>query len=129
MIIFPQMFNEKLALALKQRNIKPTELARRARISDAAISRYLKGEREPSIDALISIADALGVGYEEILSWFKSGSPKLKQESRVDRMIGLFLELNKDEQEIYLESIEVRVKKKGASNEEGKSRKQVEKPL
>lgn len=52
------MFNEKLSLALAQRKIKPSDLARRAKISEAAVSRYLSGERVPSVDALIAIADA-----------------------------------------------------------------------
>lgn len=45
------------------------ELARLANISEATISRYLKGSRTPSISAVINISKVLNMSILE-LTWF-----------------------------------------------------------
>ena len=131
MLISPVMlFYEKLELALKQRGINPASLARRTKISESAISRYLKGDRTPSVKALISIADVLGISYEDIMSWLNSGVPDLKKETLDEKLMGYFKEMTEFEKEVYVDSLEKRSKaKKGATkNEENtsKPRKKVQ---
>lgn len=45
---------------------KPTDLARRSHISDAAVSRILKGERKADVETLSSFAHALKLPPEQV---------------------------------------------------------------
>lgn len=107
-----QMFGEKLKLALKQRGISQEELSRRTKISKGAIARYIDGSRSPVVENLILIAKSLNVGYDEIISWFENGTPNLKRESLKERFMGLFDSMSELEQEIYVEGMEVRTRRK-----------------
>jgi transcriptional regulator with XRE-family HTH domain len=49
-----------IAGVLEQSGLKQAELARRAGISRSVLNAYLKGHREPGVDALIRIAIAGG---------------------------------------------------------------------
>lgn len=46
---------------LDNRNWRPTDLAKKARLSDTAISRILRGQRKPDTDTLIAIAKAFHI--------------------------------------------------------------------
>jgi len=62
---------EKLSSHLKRllevKGIRQTELAKRASISQGAVSRYVNGLQEPKSRELHAISKALGVSME---SWF-----------------------------------------------------------
>ena len=123
------MFHEKLQQALEQRGLKPIDLVRRTKLSDAAISRYLSGERTPNADGIILIAEALEVDFNEIMSWFKTGNPNLDREGIESRLMGLFREMDEVEARWYADSLEsdLRKKKGDLPNEKGKPKKQTEK--
>lgn len=53
---------------ISTREWKPTDLAKRSRISDTAVSRILRGERKPDTDTLLSFAHALNVSPITITS-------------------------------------------------------------
>ena len=59
--------------------ITQKELASRAGITEAAISRYISGERVPRALALAGIAKALGTTMEELM-----GEPSPQKEKRTD---------------------------------------------
>lgn len=52
-------FQEWLNKQLFDRNLIPADITKRTGLSSSQISRIISGEREPGIDALIAIADAL----------------------------------------------------------------------
>ena len=54
-------FKERLNQALKIRDIRPVDLARKTKISESTISQYRSGYAEPKEDKLAKIADALSV--------------------------------------------------------------------
>lgn len=51
----------------KKRNLTTTKLANLAGLSQSTISKYEKGERNPSDDAVESIANALNISVQELL--------------------------------------------------------------
>lgn len=57
--------------------ISATELSERSGVSAASISRYLNGIRQPTIDSLVSIADALDKSSDYLLG--RSGEPDGKK--------------------------------------------------
>lgn len=52
----------------RQRNLSQTDLARLGRVSPSAISQAEGGRRGLSLDTLLSLADGLGVGLDELLA-------------------------------------------------------------
>ena len=54
-------FSDKLKELMEQNNMKAVELARTCGLSEAAISDYLKGKKEPRGRQSIEIAKALQV--------------------------------------------------------------------
>lgn len=51
---------------LNKKGWKPTELAKYSKLSDAAISRILRGERRPDTDTLLSFAKAFKISPSTI---------------------------------------------------------------
>lgn len=54
-------FSEKLSLRLKQIGMTQRDLAKEIQMTEATVSRYISGERLPSVETLKKIADALEV--------------------------------------------------------------------
>lgn len=52
---------KKINEALKEKNMTQKELAEKAGVTEAAVSHYVKGDREPRSNTLGVIAAALGV--------------------------------------------------------------------
>lgn len=54
-------FGDFLSNALLTSGMSSSELARKSGVSQAAISRWLSGKREPKLDSFLAILDALGL--------------------------------------------------------------------
>ncbi|MGN0730972.1 MAG: helix-turn-helix transcriptional regulator [Treponema sp.] len=50
----------RIEFELKRNNMSQKDLAKRLEVSEVTVSRWLNGERDPSIETLNRIADALG---------------------------------------------------------------------
>src|SRR5437899_2841900 len=59
-------FQNTLASELKQRGWNQIEAARHLGISQALVSAYLRGEREPMLSTASQIARALGISLDEL---------------------------------------------------------------
>lgn len=116
-----RMFNEKLKAAMEQRGVKPNTLAKRTKLTQSAISRWLSGERDPEPENLIKIADALDVDYGTVLGWFvEENVPDLKKQTLVQRLLGSFYEMDEAQQEDHVDALEYRMKKAGKNDKKGK---------
>lgn len=69
------MFGARMATLRRAAGISQAQLADRMGVSPSAIGMYEQGRREPSIDTLVAIADALGVSLD-LLVRGKPGSEK-----------------------------------------------------
>lgn len=58
------MFAERLKEALYLREMTQRELARRAGLTEASVTRYCKGQREPRFSVAVKMAKALNVSTE-----------------------------------------------------------------
>lgn len=56
-IDFPAWLQEEI----NKRDWRPTDLAKRARISDAAVSRILRGERKADTDTLLAFSEVFSI--------------------------------------------------------------------
>ncbi len=55
------LFQEKVRELMIRENINQKELSRKSGISEASLSRYLKGTTQPRMDVLINIANVFNV--------------------------------------------------------------------
>ena len=69
------MIGDNIKRLMKANGYTQGELARRAGITEAALSRYVAGSREPHAKALENLAIALGVSVEDLISDGSSRAP------------------------------------------------------
>ena len=68
-------FSDNLKNAIDQGGISQRKLARMTGLTEAAITRYIKGEREPRISQAVKIARVLGVTLDELFADHKENAP------------------------------------------------------
>lgn len=59
------MFARRLKQILEEKQMTPYRLAKITGVSQSALSRYLKGMRQPTYDIVCRFADALGVSVDD----------------------------------------------------------------
>ena len=60
-------FSQNLKHALEMKGVSQRELAKRTGITEASISRYISGEREPRAYTLSKIASVLHMTMDELI--------------------------------------------------------------
>lgn len=60
-------FNERIRMLLEEQHLSQKDLAIKAGITEASMSKYLSGERTPRIDVVVNLANALGVTADELI--------------------------------------------------------------
>ncbi len=58
---------ERIKMLMNEQKLTQKELAKRAGITEASMSKYLSGERTPRIDIIVNLANALGVTTDELI--------------------------------------------------------------
>ena len=58
---------EAIKLVMNEKKINQKELAKKANITEASMSKYLSGDRTPRIDVLLNIANALDVSIDSLV--------------------------------------------------------------
>lgn len=71
------MIADKLNEALALKDMKPADLSRLSGIDSGQLSKYLTGKRRPQIDAIISLAQALGVSADFLLGMSDNPEPNI----------------------------------------------------
>jgi len=79
---------QKLRTLLEQGRMRPADLSRASGIPPASITRYLHGERQPTVENLTRIAEALGVPIDMLTS---SSAPSRTAEPMTDLEIAFTL--------------------------------------
>lgn len=59
-------FKDQLQELLKKSNLSQKEFAEKLGVTEATVSRYLKGDREPNLNTLAQIANIFVVSLEEL---------------------------------------------------------------
>ena len=67
-----EKFEQNLRIYMNLRGMNQSDLAHQTHLTEAAISRYLHGDREPKAIALAAIANALKVSVDELLGISKT---------------------------------------------------------
>ena len=61
------IFAGNLRTALEHARMSQAELADAVRLSEPTISRYLRGERLPSVKAIVNICHVLDLDFEDLI--------------------------------------------------------------
>lgn len=65
--------NEKIRELMEKNHLNQKQLASKAHITEASMSKYLSGKREPRIDVIVNLANALGTTADDLISKNQSG--------------------------------------------------------
>lgn len=96
-------FADKLKELLDKNGLKAVDLARSTGLSEAAISDYLKGKKEPRGRQSITIAKALNVSLDVL--WETGYNNTKPNDPKTDEALALFLSLRPDFQDYALDQI------------------------
>lgn len=96
-------FANKLKELLNINGLKAADLARSTGLSEAAISDYLKGKKEPRGRQSIAIAKALNVSLDAL--WETGYNITKPNNPKTDEAMSLFLSLRPDFQDYALDQI------------------------
>ncbi len=96
-------FADKLKEMLNKNGLKAVDLARATGLSEAAISDYLKGKKEPRGRQSIAIAKALNVSLDTL--WETGYDNTSLNDPKADEALSLFLSLRPDFQDCALDQI------------------------
>lgn len=96
-------FADKLKEMLNNKGLKAADLARSTGLSEAAISDYLKGKKEPRGRQSIAIAKALNVSLD--ILWETGYDNSNSNDPKADEALSLFSSLRPDFQDYALNQI------------------------
>lgn len=96
-------FAYKLKEMLYKNGLKAADLARATGLSEAAISDYLKGKKEPRGRQSIAIAKALNVSLDTL--WETGYDNTNLNDPKIDEALSLFLSLRPDFQDYVIDQI------------------------
>jgi transcriptional regulator with XRE-family HTH domain len=96
-------FADKLKEMLNKNGLKAADLARATGLSEAAISDYLKGKKEPRGRQSIAIAKALNVSLDTL--WETGYDNTNPNDPKANEALSLFLSLCPDFQDYALDQI------------------------
>lgn len=105
-VVDPVVLVERLKMLMGLRKLTQAQLADRADIARSALTQFFAGERKPSADALVKLANALGVSTDYLLGRTEDTViADLLQHEKVIRLIELFRRLSDVDQERIIEMI------------------------
>jgi transcriptional regulator with XRE-family HTH domain len=71
----PKLLAENVRALREVRRLTQAELGARAGIAAASISHFETGQRTPSLDSIVKLADALGVSIDALVGRAPAGAP------------------------------------------------------
>ena len=108
---------ERLRLALRNANMKQTELSFKTGLDKGAVSCYLSGKYEPKSDAINKMALALNVnemwlwGYDVPMEREKDTPEKIQLNEGEEMLLDLFRRVSVENQQMVLDMIKIALKK------------------
>lgn len=110
-VVDTSIFATRVRELMEQKGLSSSELADHADLARSAITQFFAGDRKPSADALVKLADTLDVSTDYILG--RSGESEiadLLQHEKIRELVRLFMQLSVTDQERVTEMISLMVK-------------------
>ena len=96
----------RLAELRKEQGLTQGQMAERAQCSQQMIAEYEAGKRNVPVWRLLTIADVLGIGVDDLLKDSGNGSRKRGPASRLDRLTAQVAKLPRTRQRFVIEWLE-----------------------
>lgn len=90
-------FTDIIVELMKQEGLSQKELAEKINVTEASMSRYIKGERIPRIDVLVKLANVFSVSIE-----YLQGLKEVDDFNEIKRIVARNSKNMTDEQKIEL---------------------------
>lgn len=90
-------FTDIIIELMKQEGLSQKELAEKINVTEASMSRYIKGERIPRIDVLVKLANVFNVSIE-----YLQGLKEVDDFNEIKRIVARNSKNMTDEQKIEL---------------------------
>jgi len=110
-VVDTKIFVSRLRSLMEQKGLSSSELADQADLARSAMTQFFAGDRKPSADALVKLADTLDVSTDYILG--KSNESELAdllQHEKIRDLVCLFTQLSVSDQERVIEMIRLMVR-------------------
>lgn len=99
-------FGDRVSLLLEQQDISQREIAGILGITEATMSRYIKGEREPKPETIANIATILKATSDYLLGIEDSSEPEKMGYPRIRRLIARNADgMTDDEKKVLISDI------------------------
>lgn len=95
-----EIFAENLVRIIKREGISQKELARRANLTDASVSKYVHGSRFPKPKAMIELSKALNCSVEDLIQDLIQESLKERSEIFVKNLVWMMRRENISQREL-----------------------------
>lgn len=90
-------FTDIIVELMKQEGLSQKELAEKINVTEASMSRYIKGERTPRIDVLVKLANVFNVSIE-----YLQGLKEVDDFNEIKRIVARNSKKMTDEQKMEL---------------------------
>lgn len=110
-VVDTSIFATRVRALMEQKGLSSSELADQADLARSAMTQFFAGDRKPSADALVKLADMLDASTDYILGRSdESELADLFQHEKIRELVRLFIQLSVTDQERVTEMIRLMVK-------------------
>jgi len=100
------LFVVRLKMLMAEKGLSPAELADRADLARSALTQFFSGDRKPSSDAVVKLANILDVSTDYLLGRRdQSQLADILQHEKANELIRLFLELSIKDQDRVIQML------------------------
>ncbi|BET58518.1 helix-turn-helix domain-containing protein [Geobacter sp. 60473] len=105
-VVIATVFVERVEILMKQKKLSRAELADRADLSRSALTQFFGGERKPSADAVVKLANVLDTSTDYLLGRRDQAElADLLQSDKIKELLHLFSNLSTADQDRVLAMI------------------------
>lgn len=118
-VVDATVFVERVESLMKQKKLSRAELADRADLSRSALTQFFGGERKPSADAVVKLANVLDTSTDYLLGRReKAELEDILPSGKIKELLHLFIDLSTADQDRVLDMIRLLKKTAPSPSEE-----------
>lgn len=113
------VFVERVKALMAEKELSPAELADRADLARSALTQFFGGERKPSADAVVKLANILDTSTDYLLGRRDQAElADLLQSDKIKELLRLFIDLSVADQDRVLDIIRLMKETARSTSEE-----------
>ncbi len=118
-VVDAAVFVERVKALMAEKELSPAELADRADLARSALTQFFGGERKPSADAVVKLANILDTSTDYLLGRRDQAElADLLQSDKIKELLRLFIDLSVADQDRVLDIIRLMKETARSTSEE-----------